>query len=102
MVIGFIQFEKVRHLDAGGGPPFFALRWASILAGCSTHYPVSQLELWTDSRLDASLHEAPWVRCEQVCCLGAARRRNLLNQRAADNELMVNIRCRFTRGASIR
>jgi GNAT superfamily N-acetyltransferase len=54
MVIGLIHFEKVRHLD---GPSFFALRRASILAGCSTHYPVSQLELWTDSRLDASLHE---------------------------------------------
>jgi hypothetical protein len=52
--MGFIQFEKVRHLD---GPSFFALRRASILAGCSAHYPVSQLELWTDARLDASLHE---------------------------------------------
>jgi GNAT superfamily N-acetyltransferase len=54
MAMSVIQFERVRHLD---GPSFFALRRASILAGCSAHYPVSQLELWTDPRLDASLHE---------------------------------------------
>ena len=54
MAVGVIQFERVRHLH---GPSFFALRRASILAGCSAHYPVSQLELWTDPRLDGSLHE---------------------------------------------
>ena len=54
MAVGVIQFERVRHLD---GPSFFALRRASILAGCSAHYPVSQLKLWTDPRFDASLHE---------------------------------------------
>ena len=35
--------------------------------------------------------------CEQACCLSAARHRNLLNRRAVGNELVANIRRRFTR-----